>query len=77
MFKGSIIILQNVAETAGTVIVSVPSLAVDAAKTVGNVNPPSVDSEIFTAVVAGTEVPPVDQVMVCYEFDIQEIPSVF
>src|SRR6187551_1953063 len=34
---------------AGTVITCVPSLAVDAAKTVGNVLPPSVDSKIFTA----------------------------
>ena len=32
----------------GKVIVSLPSLAVDAAKTVGKDTPPSVDNEIFT-----------------------------
>src|ERR1019366_4118707 len=32
----------------GTVITSEPSFGVDAAKTVGNVFPPSVDNEIFT-----------------------------
>src|SRR5215218_4807869 len=33
----------------GTVITSEPSFAVEAAKTVGNVFPPSVDNKIFTA----------------------------
>src|SRR4051794_4067824 len=45
----SILIRLVVPCVAGTVTVSVPSLAVEEAKTVGNVLPPSVDKRMFTA----------------------------
>ena len=69
----SILILAVVVGVAGIVIASLPSFAVLATNTVGNVKPPSVDKEIFTlaqltgaAVVLAT-----DQVMVCVELPAQ------
>ena len=44
----SIFIRLLVPETGGTVIISVPSLGVALAKTVGKVVPPSVDNKMFT-----------------------------
>ena len=55
---------------AGMVTLSLPSFAVLAARIVGNVVPPSVESDIltFAAFTGAAAVPEVFQVMVCAEF---------
>src|SRR4051794_16324272 len=63
----STLIRAVVVAVLGMVIASVPSLAVLAARTIGNVCPPSVESEIFTlATLIGTALlPPRLHVTVC------------